>query len=69
MKESNYPRVIEQGRELAKALGVEVPEELQVQYGPPVSRFDQVLGAVADLLEEANAKFKSSKPPPKAKKS
>ena len=57
MKEPNYQRVVEQGRELAEALGIEVPKELQVQYGPPSSRFNQVLGAVADLLEKANAEF------------
>lgn len=61
MKETNYPRVIEQGRELAEALGIEVPKELQVQYGPPASRFNQVLGAVADLLERANSEFGSAK--------
>ena len=66
--ETNYPRVIEQGRELAAALGVEVPAELQRQYGPPADRFNQVLGAVADLLEKANAEFEPDKPSPKAAK-
>ena len=61
MKEPNYQRVVEQGRKLAGALGVEVPAELQVQYGPPSSRFNQVLGAVADLLERANAELGSAK--------
>jgi len=61
MKETNYPRVVEQGRELAGNLGGEVPQELQVQYGPPADRFNQVLGAVADLLERANAELGSAK--------
>ena len=66
--ETNYPRVIELGKELAEALGIEVPKELQVQYGPPAERFNQVLGAVAVLLEKANAEFEPEKPTPKAEK-
>ena len=67
MKEPNYQRVVEQGRKLADTLGVEIPAELQRQYGPPASRFDQVLGAVATLLERANAAFEpKKKPTPKA---
>lgn len=67
-QETNYPALIGEARQLAKALGVDVPEALKVQYGPPADRFNQVLGAVAELLAKANAKFESDKSLPKAKK-
>lgn len=67
-QESNYPALIGEARQLANALGVDVPEALNVQYGPPADRFNQVLGAVTELLAKANAELEPDKSLPKAKK-
>lgn len=59
--QSNYPFVVEEAKKLAAKLEVETPEELLKQYGPPMDRFNQVLGAVASLLAEANSQLTKAK--------
>ena len=60
--QSNYPSVVKEARDLAAKLEVETPAELRKQYGPPADRFNQVLGAVAGLLAEANKQLIQEKP-------
>lgn len=54
---SNYGPFLDECVKLAAVLEVDLPEDLLKQEGVPASRFGSVLGAVTELLAEANAQF------------
>lgn len=54
---SNYAPMMQEAEKLASTLEVDLSEKMFTQEGSPSERFDQVLGAVCELLREANEQF------------